>query len=163
MGTDQSGPPTRAPKLTLIVRRTIRASAARLFSAWTQPAQLKLWWGPESVQCIDAEIDLRVGGRYRIGNRFPDGQVLWIAGEFLAIEAPHLLVYTWGLEPLMGEQERVTVRFDPQGEATEVIVTHEAIASAPLRDRHRQGWLGCLDGLADHLAQAAGPDPQAGH
>jgi len=103
-----------------------------------------------------------VGGRYRIGNRFPDGQVLWIAGEFLVIEPPHRLVYTWGLEPVAGEQERVTVRFEPQGEATEVIVTHEAIASAPLRDRHQQGWHGCLDGLADYLVQAVAPDPQAG-
>jgi uncharacterized protein YndB with AHSA1/START domain len=158
MALDRPDQRSGTPKLTLIVRRTIRASAARLFSAWTEPAQLKLWWGPESVQCIEAEVDLRVGGRYRIGNRFPDGQVLWISGEFLVIEAPYRLVYTWGLEPLAGEQERVTVRFEQQGEATEVIVMHEGIASAPLRDRHREGWHGCLDGLAEYLAPAVAPD-----
>lgn len=147
--TPESGAPT--PTLTLIVRRTIRASTARLFEAWTQPAQLKQWWGPESVECVDAQVDLRVGGRYRIANRFPDGKILWIAGQFEVIEAPDKLVYTWALEPLSGATERVTVRFVAQGRATAVIVTHEGIASAPMRDRHELGWRGCLDGLASHL------------
>ncbi|HEX2790562.1 MAG TPA: SRPBCC domain-containing protein [Steroidobacteraceae bacterium] len=141
--------------LTLIVRRTIRATPARLFEAWTQPAQLRQWWGPESVVCIDAEVDLRVGGRYRIANRFADGKILWIAGEFEAIEAPHKLVYTWALEPVSGATERVTVQFRPLGESTEVIVTHEGIASVPVRQRHEQGWQGCLSGLADYLQLGA--------
>ena len=153
--TPESGAPTAT--LTLIVRRTIRASAARLFEAWTQPAQLKQWWGPESVECVDAQVDLRVGGRYRIANRFPDGKILWIAGQFEVIEAPDRLVYTWALEPLSGAAERVTVRFVAQGQATEVIVTHEGIASAPARDRHEQGWRGCLDGLASHLQDGPAP------
>jgi hypothetical protein len=42
-----------------------------------------------------------------------------------------------------------------QGEATEVIVTHEGISSATLRDRHLQGWDGCLDGLGNHLLAAS--------
>jgi uncharacterized protein YndB with AHSA1/START domain len=155
----ESGAP--APRLTLIVRRTIRAGAARLFEAWTQPGQLKQWWGPESVQCIDAQVDLRVGGRYRIANQFPDGKILWIAGDFEVIEAPHRLVYTWALEPASGAPERVTVRFVAQGRATEVIVTHEGIASAPVRDRHERGWQGCLDGLASYLQDGARPDDAA--
>jgi uncharacterized protein YndB with AHSA1/START domain len=161
MAADQGAPGAAAPTVTLIVRRTIRASAARLFEAWTQPAQLQQWWGPEAVDCIDAEVDLRVGGRYRIGNRFPDGKILWIAGEFEVIEAPHKLVYTWGLEPLCGAAERVTVRFTPQGVATEVIVTHEGIAWVSIRERHEQGWQGCLDALAKYLQAAAGQDDQA--
>jgi uncharacterized protein YndB with AHSA1/START domain len=52
--------------VTLVVRKTIRASAERLFTAWTDPAQLKLGWGPHGVQCTEAEVDLRIGGRYRI-------------------------------------------------------------------------------------------------
>ncbi|HEY4974923.1 MAG TPA: SRPBCC family protein, partial [Steroidobacteraceae bacterium] len=111
-------------------------------------------WGPESLTCIDAQIDLRVGGRYRIGNQFPDGKVLWITGEFEIIDAPHRLVYTWELEPVTGAPERVTVQFAPQGDVTEVIVTHEGIASEPLRDRHLHGWHGCLDGLVNYLQPA---------
>ena len=134
--------------VTLIVRKTIRATAERLFAAWTTEAQLKQWWGPQGVKCIDAEVDLRKGGRYRIGNQFPDGKILWISGEFEAIEAPRKLVYSWRIEPDTAGVERVTVQFEPQGENTEVIVTHERIASEELRNMHQQGWVGCLEGLA---------------
>jgi uncharacterized protein YndB with AHSA1/START domain len=134
--------------VTLIVRKTIRATAERLFAAWTTAEELKRWWGPQGVTCIEAEVDLRKGGRYRIGNQFPDGKILWISGEFEVIEAPRKLVYTWRIEPNTASSERVTVQFEAQGENTEVIVTHERIASEELRERHQQGWVGCLEGLA---------------
>lgn len=151
VAADHSGDGAAAPILALVVRRTIRASAARLFEAWTQPAQLRHWWGPEGVVCIEAAVDLRVGGRYRIANRLPDGKVLWIVGEFEIIEAPYKLVYSWALEPASGPTERVTVQFRPQGDATEVIVTHEGVPSLAIRQRHEQGWDGCLGGLANYL------------
>jgi uncharacterized protein YndB with AHSA1/START domain len=134
--------------VTLVVRKTIRGKAERLFTAWTTAEQLKQWWGPQGLKCIDAEVDLRRGGRYRIGNQFPDGKVLWISGEFEVIEPPRKLVYTWRIEPGTTGVERVTVQFEEHGENTEVIVTHERIASEELRERHQQGWVGCLEGLA---------------
>ena len=80
--------------LNLVVRRTINASAERLFAAWTEPEHFKIWWGPREVVCAGVEIDLRVSGDYRIGNRRPDGSIVWIHGEFERIEAPHYLVFT---------------------------------------------------------------------
>jgi uncharacterized protein YndB with AHSA1/START domain len=146
-----------ASSVTLVVRRTIRASAERLFDAWTQPAQLKKWWGPVSVECIDAEVELRVGGHYRIANRFPDGKILWIVGEFESIERPSKLVYTWRLESAPGPPERVTVTFEAQGSETEVVVTHERIPTDAIRDMHERGWLGCLDGLTQFLSGGTPP------
>ena len=137
--------------VTLVVRRTIQATPERLFDAWTQPEQLKKWWGPQSVACIDAEVDLQVRGRYRIANQFPDGNVLWITGEFETIERPRRLVYTWRLASEVGLSERVTVTFEARGQSTEVIVTHERIPSTEMRDMHEQGWLGCLDGLVQYM------------
>lgn len=139
--------------VTLIVRRTIAASAARLFEAWTQPAQLMRWWGPRGVSCTSAEVELKVGGRYRLANQFADGKVIWISGVFEVIEPPTLLIYTWCIEPASSNPERVTVAFQARGEGTEVIVTHQRIASAAARDMHQQGWLGCLDGLLAYLQQ----------
>ena len=132
-------------RITLVTRRTIRASAARLFDAWTQPEQLRAWWGPRPVTCSGAEIDLRVGGRYRIANALPDGTTLVIEGVFQIVEVPHKLVYTWH----MGDEEasRVTVRFEPRGEATEVIVVHEQIPNERVRASHEEGWNGCFDSL----------------
>ena len=133
--------------ITLVVRRTIRATPERLFEAWTEPAQLRRWWGPQDVECLDAQVDLRVGGQYRIANRFPDGRILWIAGQFEVIEPPDRLVYTWSVEP-QTVQERVTVRFERRLVGTEVVVVHERIADARTRDQHEQGWRECLEGLA---------------
>lgn len=137
--------------LALIVRRTIRARVERVFDAWTRPEHLVQWWGPKPVRCSGAEVDLRVGGRYRIANQFPDGKVLWIVGEFELVEPPNKLVYSWSLEPGAPSTERVTVRFEPRDGATEVIVVHERIGSAAVRATHAQGWEGCFDGLEQFL------------
>ena len=140
------------PSRTLVVQKTIAASPERLFAAWTEPAALRRWWGPDGVTCIDPQVDLRVGGRYRIGNRLADGSILWIVGEFEAVEPPHRLVYTWRLEGGSERVERVTVCFEGRELGTEVIVTHALIDSETLRDQHRHGWEGCLAGLARHAA-----------
>jgi uncharacterized protein YndB with AHSA1/START domain len=134
---------------SLTVRRTIRAEAERLFAAWTEPGHLRNWWGPGQVRCTSAEVDLRVGGHYRIGNNMPDGKTIFIFGEFEQIERPRLLVYTWRIEPAPpgDSAERVTVRFEPNGSTTEVIVVHELIPDVMTRDRHEAGWLGCLGKL----------------
>jgi uncharacterized protein YndB with AHSA1/START domain len=109
-------------------------------------------WGPRPVTCSYAEVDLRVGGGYRIVNALPDGTSVVIEGEFEQIEPPHKLVYTWRMGPEHPELSRVTVHFEARGDATEVIVVHEQIASRALRDSHEHGWRGCLDGLARHFA-----------
>jgi uncharacterized protein YndB with AHSA1/START domain len=137
--------------IALVARRTVRAPAARLFEAWTQPEHLRAWWGPRPVTCSAAEVDLRVGGRYRLENALPDGNIVIIEGEFLLVEPPRRLVYTWraGDDP----ESRVTVRFEPRAEATEVIVIHERIADERIRQSHVGGWEGCLDGLVRHFAE----------
>lgn len=136
-----------APALSLVTRRLVRASAAHLFAAWTEAERLVQWWGPRGVRCTGAEIDLRVGGRYRIGNRFADGREVAITGVFERIEAPHCLVFSWRLDPGPDLAERVTVRFEPRGEDTEIVIVHERIATDEARTSHAEGWEGCLDGL----------------
>jgi uncharacterized protein YndB with AHSA1/START domain len=138
---------TMTDDITLTVRRVIAAPPAKLFEAWTTPALLRTWWGPRGVRCVEAAVDLRVGGDYRLGNQLPDGRVVWITGTFELIEQPHRLIYSWRVadEPV----SRVTVRFDPAAGGTEVTVVHERIASAQVRADHEAGWIGCLDGLAD--------------
>jgi uncharacterized protein YndB with AHSA1/START domain len=134
--------------LSLVARRLVHASAERLFADWTEAERLVRWWGPRGVRCTGAEIDLRIGGRYRIGNRFADGREVAITGVFERIDAPRCLVFSWRLEPGPDLAERVTVRFEPRGEATEIVVLHERIPSQVTRASHEAGWQGCLDGLA---------------
>jgi len=137
--------------LILLVRRTINAAAERLFDAWTSGDELRQWWGPPGAKCPQAEVDLRVGGRYRIANQFPDGRVIWIAGEFEAIQRPERLVYTWRIED-QPVAERVTVQFRRLGQhRTEIVIRHERIADEAAQEEHLLGWQGCLDGLSRYM------------
>ncbi|HEX3846848.1 MAG TPA: SRPBCC domain-containing protein [Steroidobacteraceae bacterium] len=138
----------------LVVRRVIHASPERLFDAWTDPAQLVRWWGPDGVDCPSAQIDLRVGGIYRIANRLPDGSTIWIAGVFEEVERPRRLVYSWHVEGKPGGAERVTVEFNAVEAGTEVVVTHERVLDADTRRSHENGWQGCLDSLERYVAAA---------
>lgn len=151
--------------MTLAASRVIRCDAARLFAMWTQPTHLVRWWGPRDVTCVAADVDLCVGGRYRIGNLFPDGRVVWIAGIFERVEAPCLLIYTWcvELDPQTGDgafaegastHERVTVRFEAIDAGTLVSVLHEGIADDATRASHARGWQGCLEGLVRYAEDA---------
>ncbi len=141
----------------LVVRRRINAPREKLFAAWTEPALLVSWWGPPGVACPAAEIDLRVGGSYRIANRFPDGRVMWISGVFEVIVPPERLTYTWKLESQQGPPERVTVCFEVHGSATEVVVIHEQVPGETARRSHEVGWNGCLDGLARFVERVGPP------
>jgi uncharacterized protein YndB with AHSA1/START domain len=102
------------------------------------------------VTCSAAEMDVRVGGAYRIANQLPDGSVLWISGIFEVVERPHRLVYTWEVEreaSFSPERSRVVVRFEPHAVGTEVIVVHERIDSEETCADHERGWKGCLENL----------------
>ena len=143
--------------LSLVVRRVIPASRDAVFAAWTEPEHLLKWWGPRGVSLAAAEIDLRVGGRYRLANRYQDGSVLWITGVFEVIDRPRRITYTWAHEPVddTTEHTRVTVRFDDRSQGTEVIVVHQGFRSARSQGTHRAGWDECLNDLA--ALAGAGP------
>jgi uncharacterized protein YndB with AHSA1/START domain len=137
------------PSVSLLIRRRIRASPEQLFAAWTEPPLLRQWWGPTGATCPSAEVELRVGGRYRIENHFADGRVLWISGAFEVIQPPNRLVYTWQVGELTGGDTptRVTVCFEPKGHETEVVIVHERIADEETSQHHAMGWEACLGGL----------------
>ena len=145
---------TTEPPLTLTLRKLVKASPERVFSAWTEPRRIIKWWGPKHVDCIDASLELSVGGRYRIANKLPDGSILWIDGAYEEITPPERLVFSWIVEGLSPHPEKVIVEFQARnaGRATEVVVTHERMPDAETRESHEIGWIGSLEGLADYLA-----------
>lgn len=141
------------PETTLHLRRTFAAPREKVFRAWTDPEELKTWWGPAGYATPMAEVDLRVGGKYRLGMRkLPDGEIFYLSGTYREVRPPEKLVYTWSWE---GEPELretlVTVEFQEMGHSTEVILTHEFFPSQKVRDDHNKGWTSCLDRLARAL------------
>lgn len=140
----------------VVVRRHIRAKPDRVFAAWTEPEQLVRWWGPPGTECTEAYIDLRVGGQFRLANKLPDGNVVWISGTYEEVESPRRLRHTWLVEAMPGAvASTVSITFDANNGGTDVVISHENIANAELRDSHESGWIGCLDCLATLLAEPA--------
>ena len=137
----------------LVVHRVVRAPVDRVWAAWTTAELMQRWWGPDGVECVGVEIDLRVGGEYRIGNRTPDGSTVWIEGTYEVVEPRRRLVYSWRTAATQAA-ERVSVHFESEGPGTRLRIVHERIPDEPTRVQHGVGWRGCLDGLERHLGQA---------
>ncbi len=141
--------------LSLVVRKIVDGNPDAAFAAWTTPDQIRRWWGPDNVSCPECAVDLRVGGSYKIANRFPDGSTIWISGDFLRIEPPHLIEYTWRIDPgtatAQGGDESVTVRFVPRDHQTEIVLVHSRIANRSIQASHNAGWSACLEGLAEFI------------
>ena len=137
---------------TLQLRRTFQAPREKVFRAWTDPDQMKHWCAPSADYETDAEVDLRVGGKYRIQMKHKDGATHTAVGEYREVTEPEKLVYTWSWEDGSMSGSLVTVEFRDLGPATELVLTHECFPTTESRDKHSQGWSGCLGRLEAHLA-----------
>jgi len=148
---------TPEPKIqtSFQIKRTLAASREKVFKAFTEPEALKRWWMPgEGFSVPSAEVDLRVGGGYRIAMKNPGGKVFHVFGSYREVKAPERLVYTWkwdGIEEHLGET-LVTVEFHDLAGETELVVTHELFPTEEDRDNHDKGWSGCLDILGKIMA-----------
>jgi uncharacterized protein YndB with AHSA1/START domain len=98
------------------------------------------------------EVNLCVGGRYRVEVLSPEGTLHFLSGTYREVKPPEKLVFTWTWEenPAFGET-LVTVEFHARGNSTEVVLTHEFFPDTQSRERHTAGWNGCLDALAKLL------------
>jgi uncharacterized protein YndB with AHSA1/START domain len=119
------------------VQRIVRASAADIFDAWTNPAAMAQWMTP--LGTATAEVDLRVGGRFRLVMADAHLQIEH-TGEYRVIQPPELLVFTWRSEFTGLRNTLVTVRLTERGAgATEIEVTHELATDAEASS-HAGGW-----------------------
>ena len=139
--------------LVLRLERLLDAPPERIFAAWTDPGLLRRWWAAEpDWTSPEATTDVRVGGRYRLSMQDTTGAVRSVAGEYLEVDPPRRLVYTWTWEshddaPAGDEVTVVTVDFLPEGSATRVVLEQRGFSGEADRDRHDHGWRGCLDNL----------------
>lgn len=133
---------------SLRIERSFDASPEEVFDAWTNPEVLRRWWAahPEGSTPV-AEVDLRVGGSYRLTMQAPDGTRHTVVGEYREVDRPNRLVYSWQWVLDSGEPghiSTVTVAFQPHDGRTHVVLQHTNLPDADSRDRHAQGWGACL-------------------
>jgi uncharacterized protein YndB with AHSA1/START domain len=136
------------PADTVRVTRIIDAPREEVFAAWTEPQQIRQWWGPGEFTCPEAEVDLRPGGRYRLAMQPAQGEPFIVAGTYREVEPPIRLVYTWCWETgpaADGSESLVTVEFNERGERTELVLTHTDFPATHGPAPYQMGWEGGLD------------------
>ena len=95
------------------------------------------------------DLDLRLGGRYRFTMRPPEGEAFHLAGEFLEIDAPSRLVYSFRWEEPDPDDRTTTVTLSLRdlGEATEASLIQGEFATDARLELHRNGWTDSFDKL----------------
>jgi uncharacterized protein YndB with AHSA1/START domain len=131
------------------VRReiAIKASPETVWSYLVDPDKATHWMGET------ATFDVRPGGLYRVGV-IPGNTA---RGEFVEVDPPHRLVFTWGWEDGSASavgpgSTTVEIALEPQGNGTLLRFEHRGLPSAEATTSHSHGW----DHYLGRLAVAAG-------
>jgi uncharacterized protein YndB with AHSA1/START domain len=136
---------------TVVVRRTIAASAEDLFDAWLDPVALAAWMRPGTIKSTVARVEPRVGGSYEISMQGEAGPITH-KGVYKQIDRPKKLVFTWASPDTEHRDTLVTVDFIRVDQRTEVIVTHEQLPESA-RPSHANGWTSGLQHLDEACQQ----------
>ncbi len=147
---------TRMPIVpALVLRRTYKAPRDRVFEAWTTPEIASTFLGPGDVEAVDVRMDVRPGGGYSITMQRPQGEPYIATGVYREIVVPKRLSMTWRWredDPADERDTLLTLEFNDLGGETELVLTHELLASEESRDRHERGWKLIVDQLEETLA-----------
>jgi uncharacterized protein YndB with AHSA1/START domain len=105
---------------------------------------------PGNVKSAVAQLDVRVGGKFRILMR--DGEREFDhTGEYKVVEPPSKLVFTWQSKGTDDEITLVTVDLVALGSSCELTLTHEKLPGTAARDRHEKGWTDIVAKLGEYL------------
>lgn len=140
------------PSLTMA--RRLKAPVAKVFAAWTDPDVLAQWWGPHHTRVVEADMDVREGGSFRIVLGEANGARHEVSGSYVTIEPNARLVFTWAWTIAPERQSRVTVTFRAIEGGAEVTVQHDQFADTDTATRHRRGWTESLDRLVGLFGEA---------
>ena len=139
-----------ADKGSLQIKRIIDAPRNRVYAAWTDPAQLRDWFGPEDVQTEDLIVDARVGGAFRWDLTSSEGEKMSCRGEYRELQPNKKIVFTWQWqddEDWENRESVVTVELSDCDGGTELRLSHEQLPNEQSRDGHTRGWTSALDKL----------------
>lgn len=155
---------TNVTSRDLVVERVFDARRERVFDAFTKPEHLQRWWGPKMAAIAVAEYDARPGGAVFLGERYPDGTMVYLAGVVREIEPPARLVFA--IHFANEKRERVSppvhsslgaawageivshVTFSAEGQRTRVTIrTEQSGVTVEWSEKARYGWGESLDKL----------------
>ncbi len=130
------------------------ALPARVFAAFITQDELAEWWGPKGFTSPSIDLDPRVGGGYRIAMQPPEGDVFHLSGEFLEVEPPDRLSYTFRWEePTPDDRQTVvTLTLREVDGSTNVVLDQGVFATEERLALHTQGWTDSLERLYELVA-----------
>jgi uncharacterized protein YndB with AHSA1/START domain len=144
-----------AEKPSLRLARRYPVAPEKVWRAWTDPQALKRWWGPGGHDPVSlAELDVRVGGRFRIVFGGAAGRDHEVQGVYREVAPPRRLVFTWTWpNSTPGRESLVTLEFKAADGGTELAFLHEHLFDEQVRDNHRRGWSESLAKLDTYLQE----------
>lgn len=126
-----------------------------VWEALTHPAQLASWWGSsDTYRTFDWEVDLRPGGKWSSKSQNVDGSNSgFVHGEYLVVERPHLLVFTWLASWDGFAETELRMELTATAGGTRVKVRHSGFAERVASGAgHSEGWKRVLGWLGGHAA-----------
>ena len=138
----------RKSERELVVTRTFNGPARIVFEAWTKPELMKLWWAPKSsgVPLLSCEMDVRVGGGYRLAFGKDAASSFAFFGKYLEVDPPSRLVWT---NEESEDASVTTVTFEEKDGQT-LLVLHERYPSKEALD---EAIAGMADGMPEQFEQ----------
>jgi uncharacterized protein YndB with AHSA1/START domain len=135
------------PSLTL--KRRLNAPPEKVYAAWTDPQKIVHWFGPSHTVngSVRAELDVRVGGRFRASFSTDDGEYHEVGGVYREVMPGERLVFSWAWHSTPERESQVTVSLKPDGDGTWLTLQHEQLFDRAACDGHARGWSGALDKL----------------
>lgn len=141
---------TEAPvKPSLTIQRRLNATPERVYAAWTTPQMIARWFGPAQVETetVQATMDVRVGGGYRVRFKTDDGEQHEVGGIYKEVVPNEKLVFSWAWHTTPERESQVTVTIKPEGNHTLLTLLHEQLFDEAAKTGHTRGWTGSMDKL----------------
>lgn len=142
---------TRPATGRISITRRIDASPEDVFDAWTTADSMKQWMLPGPTKEARVTLDARVGGRFRI-DMIGDGATHEHTGEFLVVDRPRVLKFTWISRSTGQQVSTVTVSLEPKGRQTVLTLTHEGLPNEESARNHEKGWTDIVEKLASAVS-----------
>ncbi len=134
----------KAGKAEVRIERVLPAPIEEVFAAWTDPARMAEWLSP--VGHAEADVDLRVSGRFRV-SMIDDKTRIEHTGEYLMVDPPRELSFTWQSPYTGPEPSVVTISLVAEGSETRMVLIHHRLPEG-YGDAHAQGWEAMIARLA---------------
>ena len=149
----------------LRVSRVFAAPRETVFKAWSSADHVKRWFCPNGYSVPEAMVEMRVGGRFEVCMRSPEGMEHWTKGTFTEVVAPerltidHHVIDPCGGGPLFSAVTQVKLSPVHDGTLMEVVQTYTVADMAqvePMLKGAPEGWRQTLDKLEVEIARIHG-------